>query len=264
MKTTICLCLTLLFTMPVHAESLELLKAKYDVEVSRRKVQVEAAVFQRMIGKKGVIFDATDYYKTRFADQEYYKRKNEAEARVNQLRANGQTNTIEYYKALNDFYTFQKMEYKELSANLEKQWYDSVSYIAQEGMKGSWNDAKLVVGEVWSKKWDLLKTLLDKGVGEAVKSLIYETIDATYKVRFIDYVKHNHGATQKIAEHWWDHFIMGNFKKSKTMELIEDVVGKGQEKIQEKLEEKVKERVKDELIKKGEELAKEELEKKTK
>ena len=264
MRTPISLFLTLAFVMPVRADSLELLKAKYDAQVSKQKAQVEATVFQRMIGKKGLIFDATDYYKTRFADEQYGKRKKEAEARVNQLRAGQQTDTLEYYKALNDFYTFQKMEYRELSANLEKEWYDSVSYIAREGMKGSWNDAKLVVGEVWSKKWDLLKTLVDKGVGEAVKSLIYETIDATYKVRFVDYAMHSHGATKKIAEYWWDHFIMGNFKKSKTMELIEDVVGKGQEKIQEKLEEKVKDRVKNELIKKGEQLAKEELEKKTK
>jgi hypothetical protein len=250
--------------MAVHAESLELLKAKYDIDVSRQKTQVEAAIYQRIIAQKGILFDAAEYYKSNPAAQQYYTRKNEAEARVNQLRGDKKTHSLEYYKALNDFYTFQKMEYKELSASLEKQWYDSASYIASEAMKGSWRDAKLVVVEVWSKKWDLLKTLLDKGVGDAVKSLIYETIDATYKVRFVDYVMANQGATQKIAEYWWDHFIMGNFKKSDTMELIEDVVGKGQEKIQEKLEEKVKERVTDELLKKGEQLAKDELEKKTK
>ena len=264
MKTAIIFLLMLSFSMVMHAESLELLKAKYDTDVSKRKTQVEAAVYQRIIGKKGIMFDAAEYYETNLAGKRYYKKKKEAEAHVNKLRGEKKTNTLEYYKALNDFYTFQKMEYKELSSNLETKWYDSVSYIAKEGLKGSWGDAKLVVGEVWEKKWDLLKTLLDKGVGEAVKALIYETIDATYKVRFVDYVMHNQSATKKIAEYWWDHFIMGNFKKSKTMEIIEDVVGKGQEKIQEKLEEKVKERVKDELIKKGEQLAKDELEKKTK
>ena len=267
MKITI-VALTLFLILSLSAEagakSLEVLQAEYNAQVARRKAQVEAAVFQRIISKKGIFFDATDYYETSNIDKQYYLKKKEAEKRVNQLRGEKKTGTPEYHKALEEFYTFQKMEYKELSANLEKKWYDSISYWAVEGMKGSWNDAKSVANEVWSKKWDLLKTLLDKGVGEAVKSLIYETIDATYKVRFVDYAMKTHGATKKIAEYWWDHFIMGNFKKSKTMELIEEVVGKGQEKLQEKLEEKVKERVKEELIKKGEELAKNELEKKTK
>ncbi len=127
MKTAVTMLMVLSFVTTAQAESLELLKAKHDTDVARRKAQVEAAVYQRMIGKKGILFDAGEYYKSGVADKQYYNRKNEAEAHVNQLRGQGKVNTPEYYKSLNEFYTFQKMEYKALSFTLERAWYDSVT-----------------------------------------------------------------------------------------------------------------------------------------
>ena len=212
-------------------------------------------MYDRVTRRQGILSQGTDYFQTGPAYEKIQQQKRAAMAKINALRAAGKTGTTEYWKAQEEFYQVQAIDYRDLSNRIDRRFndYDSTwfgTYTIHEWMGGCWNDAKTVTLEVWAKKWDLLKTVIDKGPAEAIKSLFFETFDATYKVRFVEVARNEHGATQRIAEFWWDHFVMSNFKKSNLMEIIEEVAGKGTEKLQEKLEEKVKERLTEELKKK--------------
>jgi len=247
-----------LFPNYVNSE-VELAKAKYLAYLAQQKAKKELAIFEAITKKEGFMRKATDYL--RFS--EGYKKINEKRQKMieklNELRVQNKINTIEYYKTLEESYKLLAMENKQLTAEMEKGFYDSYMYGIEEFMKGSWKDVQFIANELWGKIGEIISPLLEGDFGGFIKNVIMETIDATFKLRFVEFYKDK--ATVWIANYWWDYYITSNLNKTDTQKLVEDVVNKAKDEIKEKLEESIKEGVKKKLIESGENIAKDEIKK---
>lgn len=152
-------------------------------------------------------------------------------------------------------------ENKQLMAIAESSLYSSMDYALAEGLKSSLVTAQEVVSDFLSNWKSILEPILKGDFKGVLKNAILQIIDSTYKITFIDYVKRNHGATDRIANYWWKSYFVDPFTLSDEKKLVDEVLTSASDELKEKLKEKLTERVKIEIIKKGEELSREALEK---
>jgi hypothetical protein len=237
----------------------DLLRAKYLVYLAQQRSRRELAIFEALTEKEGFMRKATDYLKFSESYKKIHEERQKILEKLNKLRAKGDLNSIEYYETLAQSYNLLAMENKQLIAEMEKGFYDSYMYTIEEFVKGSWADIEFIANELWGKIGDIIAPLLEGDFGGFIKNVIMETVDATFKVRFVNFYKDK--ATEKIATYWWDHYIMNNLNKTETQKLIEDIVNKGKDELKEKLEKSVKEDIKNKLIESGKKLTKDEIKK---
>lgn len=238
---------------------INLLKAKYLAYLAQQRSKKELTIFEALTKKEGFMRSATDYLKFSEIYKKIHEKRQKVLEELNELRAKGDLNSLEYYKALEESYNLLAMENKQLIAEMEKGFYDSYMYAVEEFVKGSWADIKFIANELWGRVGDIIAPLLEGDFGGFIKNVIMETVDATFKVRFVNFYKDK--ATERIATYWWDYYIMSNLNKTETQKLVEDIVNKGKDELKEKLEESVKEDVKNKLIDSGEKLTKDEIKK---
>ena len=152
-------------------------------------------------------------------------------------------------------------ENKQLMAIAESSLYSSMDYAVAEGLKSSLATAKKVISDFLSNWKSILEPILKGDFKGVLKNAILQVIDSTYKITFIDHVKTNYGATERIANYWWKSYFVDPFTLSDEKKMVDEVLTSASDELKEKLKEKLTERVKIEIISKGEELSHEALEK---
>lgn len=237
----------------------DLLKAKYLAYLAQQRSKRELAIFEALKEKEGFMRRATDYLNFSESYKKIHEKRQKVMEKLNQLRAKGDLNSIEYYKTLEESYNLLALENKQIIAEMEKGFYDSYMYTIEEFAKGSWSDIKFIANELWGNIGEIISPLLEGDFAGFVKNVILGAIDATFKLRFIDFYKDK--ATEEIAAYWWDYYIVSNLKKTETQKLVEDIVNKGKDELKDKLEKSMVEGVKSKLIESGKEMTKDEIKK---
>ena len=153
---------------------------------------------------------------------------------------------------------------KHLLGSIESGLYDSNEYIIEQWMMGSLITSGKIVEDYVSNLDQILEPLLFGDVAGVLKNLVLQALDSTYKVTFVDYVKANYGATEKIAQYWWKTYFVDPVNKTSDQKFVEGTIGQGLNEVKDQFGKKLGERVKLEMLSTGKKMSKEAIEKSVK
>ena len=219
---------------------------------------------QNLIDHTGLFKSGSDYfYDALYSKDPLLSRLqndvSKAVQQINNARSRGASNE-ELRKLQLEYQNAKLRENKQLIALVESNLYNSIDYVASEGLKGSLETATKVINDVLLNWKSILEPLLEGDFGGVIKNAILQLIDSTYKVTFIDYCKSDYGATDKIANYWWKTYFVNPFQNSEEKKLLDKVLTKASDDLKERLKSKLTERLKLEILNKGSELTKDAIE----